>query len=396
MKRTVCTILFLTLSACFVFHAGCRPEKSSEIRIGGMFDVTGATREISVAYADGIRLYIEYINKAGGVNGRPVHLIEMDYGYLIPRAKTVYEKLVNEYRVHAILGWGTGSTEYLRPRVASDRIPFMSASYSAKLTDINDSPYNFLIGVTYSDQMRIALKYILDQWKNPGRAPRVAFIFNDTEFGRSPVPDGISYAAKHGIDLVAQEVVSLDAREAREQLGRIRDKKADYVIIQETTWATAVILKDARRMGLPISFIGLSWSSDEKLIALAGRASEGFTGTIPFIFTDRSFPGIKPLLEYSRTKGLDVEDYISRYIQGWVTALVMVEGIRRAGDDISGPGIRKGLETIRNFDTGGITAPLTFTPSTHAGCRSLKLGQVKNGRWRIISEYLSADINRSK
>ncbi len=356
-----------------------------------MFDVTGATREISVAYADGIRLYIEYINKTGGVNGRPVRLIEMDYGYLISRAKTVYEKLVKEYRVHAILGWGTGSTEYLRPRVASDKIPFMSASYSAKLADIKDSPYNFLIGVTYSDQVRIALKYILDQWKNPGRAPRVAFIFNDTEFGRSPVPDGINYAAKHGIELVAQEVVSLDAREAMEQLGRIKDKKADYVIIQETTWATAVILKDARRMGLSASFIGLNWSADEKLIALAGRASEGFTGTIPFIFTDRSFPGIKPLLEYSRSKGMDVEDYISRYIQGWVTALIMIEGIRRAGDDVSGPGIRKGLETIRDFDTGGITAPLTFTPSSHAGCRSLKLGQVKNGRWRIVSGYLSAD-----
>jgi branched-chain amino acid transport system substrate-binding protein len=388
LKKTLFAIL---ICLCTSIISDCGRKDSREIKIGGIFDITGATREISVAYADGIKCYIEYINKKGGINGRQVKLIDMDYGYLIPRAKTVYENLVRDHKVHAILSWGTGDTEYLRPRIASDRIPLMSASYSTKLTSLSEAPYNFLIGVTYSDQIRILLRYILESWKDNSRKPRVAFMFNETEFGRSPIPDGEAYAAKHGIEVVAKEIVSLAAREAMDQLSRIRDRRADFVIIQETTWAASVILKDARKMGIRATFMGLNWTADEKLIALAGKDSEGFIGTVPFMFTDVTAEGLKDLVECCNLKGMEIKDYMSRYIQGWATAMVMVEGIRLAGDDISGPGILKGLEKIKDFNTGGITAPVTFSESSHAGCRTLKLGRVINGKWRIISGYLSAD-----
>lgn len=391
MSKRINQLMIFLICVLTVFLFGCRGNKSAEVRIGGIFDVTGATREVSVAYADGIKCYIDYINNRGGINGRHVKLIDMDYGYLIPRAKAVYEKLVRQDKVHAILSWGTGDTEYLRPVIAADMIPLMSASYSTRLTNINEAPYNFLIGVTYSDQVRILLRYILESWKDTSRRPRVAFMFNDTEFGKSPVPDGEEYAAKHGIQVVAREIVSLAAREAMEQLTRIKDRKADYVIIHETTWATYIILKDARRMGIKASFMGLNWTADEKLIALAGKDSEGFIGTIPFMFTDPGIPAIKDLIECGNSKGMQIQDYVSRYIQGWATAMVMLEGVRLAGDDISGPGIKDGLEKIKNLNTGGITAPVSFSEKSHSGCRSLKLGRVINGRWRIISGYLSAD-----
>ena len=388
--RMYFVLVFIALTG-IVSLAGCeKKQPATEIKVGAIFDLSGATYEISVPYADGIRRHVEYVNEKGGINGRNVKLIDMDYAYLVPRAKIAYEKLVKE-GVHIILGWGTGDTEYLRPRIAEDRIPFMSASYSSKLGIINEAPYNFLIGVTYSDQMKIVLKYILDQWKDPSRKPRVAFIYSDTEFGKSPIQDGRAYAASGGIEVVAEEIVSLDAREAIEQLLRINQKKADFAIIQETAWAASVILKNAKKLKLDTRFIGLNWCADEKLIALAGEASEGFIGTIPFEFTDPAIPGIARIMEYNRRKGIDIEGYILRYIQGWATAEVMLEGVRKAGDDLSGPGIKKSLEAMLNYSTGGITAPVTFTASDHIGCKKLKLGEVKNGRWQVITGYLSAD-----
>lgn len=392
MKRAGRTHLVLVLIALIgmVFFSGCNKKPVHEIKAGALFDLSGATYEISVPYADGIRRYVDYINEKGGINGRKVKLIDMDYGYLVPRAKVAYEKLINE-KVHVIFGWGTGDTEYLRPRIAEDRIPFMSASYSSKLGIIGEAPYNFLIGVTYSDQMKIVLKYILDQWKDPSRKPRVAFIYSDTEFGKSPIPEGRAYAASLGIEVVTEEIVSLDAREAKEQLLRIKQKKADFAILQETTWAASVILKDAKKMKIDTRFAGLNWCADEKLIALAGEASEGFIGAIPFEFTDPTIPGVARIMEYNRRKGIDIEGYILRNIQGWATAEVMLEGVRLAGDDLSGAGIKRALESMRNYSTGGITAPVTFTASDHRGCKKLKLGEVKNGRWQIMTGYLSAD-----
>jgi branched-chain amino acid transport system substrate-binding protein len=390
MKHAGRNVLVLIALMGILFFTGCDKGKGNEIRVGALFDLSGATYEISVPYADGIRRYVDYINENGGINDRKVKLIDMDYAYLVPRAKVAYEKLIHE-KVHVILGWGTGDTEYLRPRIAADRIPFMSASYSSKLGVIDEAPYNFLIGVTYSDQMKIVLKYILDSWKDPSRKPRVAFIYSDTEFGKSPIPEGRTYAASIGIEVVAEEIVSLDAREAKEQLKRMKEKRADFAILQETTWAASVILKDAKKMKLNTRFIGLNWCADEKLIALAGEASERFIGAIPFEFTDSTLPGIAKIMEYNRRKGIDIEGYILRNIQGWATAKVMLEGVRLAGDDLSGPGIKKALEGMRNYSTGGITAPVTFTASDHRGCKKLKLGEVKNGRWQIITGYLSAD-----
>lgn len=383
--KAVALFLGVVIFAC----APGSPEK--EIRIGGIFDLTGTTREIGVPYADGIRGYVDYINEKGGINGRRVILAERDYGYLIPKAEMVYTKLVSKEKVRAILGWGTGDTEQLRPLIARDRIPFMSASYSVKLTDIRTAPYNFLIGVTYSDQMRILLGHILDQWKEPGRKPKVAFIYCDNEFGRSPISDGRSYAASHGIEAAGEEIVTLDAREAREQLLRIKEKGVDFAVIQETTWAASVILKDARRLGLATRFMGLNWCADEKLIALAGDAAEGFVGAMPFVFTDQALPGIREITAYTGRKGIRIEGYILRYIQGWTTARVMLEGVRMAGNDVTGEGIRKGLESIRNLDTGGITAPVTFTPENHRGCTKLRLARVKDGRWQIISGFVSGE-----
>ena len=393
MKRAGRMYFVLVLGALMgmALLAGCDNKKQvHEIKVGAIFDLSGATYEISVPYADGIRRHVDYVNEKGGINGRNVKLIDMDYAYLVPRAKIAYEKLVGE-RVHVILGWGTGDTEYLRPSIAKDRIPFMSASYSSKLGIIGEAPYNFLIGVTYSDQMKIVLRFILEQWKDPSRKPRVAFIYSDTEFGRSPIPDGRTYAAANGIEVVAEEIVSLNAREAKEQLMRIKQKQADFAILQETTWAASIILKNAKQMKLNTKFIGLNWCADEKLIALAGEASEGFIGTMPFVFTDPAIPGIAKIMEYNQRKGIEIEGYILRYIQGWATAKVMMEGLRLAGDDLSGPSIKRALESMRNFSTGGITAPVTFTPSDHRGCTKLKLGEVKNGRWQIITGYLSAD-----
>ena len=392
MKNLYCKTFLLAIVLAIVFSVGCsKKEAPGEIRIGGIFDLTGATHEISVPYSDGVRKYIDYVNENGGINGRKVRLIETDYAYLIPRAKMAYERMVKEDKVHVILGWGTGDTEHLRPLIARDRIPFMSASYSSRLGIIEEAPYNFIIGVTYSDQIRIVLKHILDQWKEKARKPRVAFIYSETEFGKSPIASGKVYAAAHGIDIVAEEIVPLDAREAKKQLMRIKENKADYVVIQETTWAASVILKNARELGLNITFFGLNWCADEKLIALAGEAAEGYIGTMPILFTDMHVPGVAEIMEYNKRKGIDIEGYISRYICGWATARVMLEGIKRAGDDLSGVSIKKGLESIRDFNTGGITEPVTFTATDHKGCKKLRLGQVIRGKWQSITDYIAAE-----
>jgi branched-chain amino acid transport system substrate-binding protein len=70
---------------------------------------------------------------------------------------------------------------------------------------------------------------------------------------------------------------------------------------------------------------------------------------------------------------------------------VMVEGIRRvveAGDEVTGPNIRAALESIEGFETGGITAPVSFSADDHQGNRALTMYQVQDGAWVAVSDWI--------
>ena len=131
MKRGTRTDLWVVVVIALLGSlCACRPRTPDVIRVGGIFDLTGATSEIGIPYADGIRDCVQYINEQGGINGRQIELVDEDYGYNIERAKTVYTRLVEEEKVLVIMSWGTGDTDAMRPLIAADRIPLMSASYS--------------------------------------------------------------------------------------------------------------------------------------------------------------------------------------------------------------------------------------------------------------------------
>jgi len=391
MKRNVRTGLWVVAAiTLLVSLCGCKPGVPDVVKVGGIFDLTGATSDVGIPYANGIRDCVRYINEQGGINGRQIELIDEDYGYNLERAEAVYTRLVEEEKVLSIMGWGTGDTEALRPHIAADHIPSMSASYSEDLTIMEMAPYNFLIGVTYSDQMRIALRYILDNWTDTSRPPRVAFLYNDTRFGLSPIQDGRDYAAAHGIEVVDEQIISLSAIDATDELQAMAARNPDYAIVQETTAAGSVIVLAAQELELSTQFILLNWAADEKLIALSGKAAEGVLGTVPFTFIFQDAPGLAEIRAFNQAQGGDPATRNIRYVQGWVTMRVMAEGIRQAGDNLTGEGIREGLEGLTNFDTGDITAPITFSPTSHRGATALRIYQVRGGEWAPITDYIEA------
>jgi len=389
MKKFLSIILTLGLTlGVLVGCAGGEQASSSEgktIKIGGLFDITGATGDVGTPYAEGEEAYIEYIMSKGPVNGYTIELIGEDYAYKIPEAQKLYQKFKSKDKVAAILGWGTGDTEALRQQVAADKLPFFSASYSENLKNLEESPYNFLTAASYSDQARSVLKWIKDN--HQGGTPTVALIYNDTAFGKSPIQDAKDYAKEIGIEIVDEQIVDLKALDATSQLLNMQKKNPDYAIIQQTWGATATILKDAKKLGIETQFIGLNWATGEGLIPIAGDAAEGFIGVVTHAFPYEDLPGMAEVKEYLESQGKTFDDINQKFIQGWVAAKILVEGIKLADEPTTGEGIRQGLEKISNLDLGGLAAPVTFTPDNHAGTNQIRLAKVENGKFEVFTDY---------
>lgn len=93
------------------------------IRVGAIFDLTGATADVGTPYARGQIAFIDWKNEQGGINGRRLQLFSEDYAYQVPRAEELYTKFVTQDKVVVFSGWGTGDTEALRPKITEDKIP---------------------------------------------------------------------------------------------------------------------------------------------------------------------------------------------------------------------------------------------------------------------------------
>lgn len=369
---------------------GAGEEATGEpIKVGAIFDLTGATSDVGTPYAEGVRDYITWLNANGGINGRPIELVSADYGYTVDRAEQLYSQYTDQENVVVFQGWGTGDTEALRGRIAEDEIPFMSASYSATLGDPNEAPYNFMIGTTYSDQFIIAIQYAIE---NSDGAPTIALLHHDSPFGLSPLEDGQAYAEANGAEVIAIPMPA-GATDFTAELTQVQDAGASYIVIQNVSSPAATLTQDVARLGLDAQVVCLNWCTDELFASLAGDAAEGVIGTSPFAFPGSGASGLEEIGAYAESQGKNMDELGVHYVQGWTTMSVMSEGIRRVveeGNEVTGPNIRAALETIQDFDTGGITSPITFSSSDHAGSKALRLYQVENGTWVPITDYIEA------
>lgn len=397
MSRKVKRLFFVFVIASLMLTAcggGGAAGGNEPIKVGAIFDLTGATGDVGTPYSEGVKGYVEWLNAQGGVEGHPIELISADYAYKVDVAEQLYSQYVSE-GVVAFMGWGTGDTEAMRTKIAEDKIPFMSASYSAALLDMEAAPYNFLIGTSYSDQAIIAIRWAIDDWAAKGNSggPKVALIHHDSPFGTSPVADAKTFAESNDTEFTSLAMPG-GVTDYVAELAQIKTFGANYVIVHTVSSPAAVLLKDAKSQGFDAQFICLNWCADEILVNLAGDAAEGVMGAIPFAPPSSPVAGHKDAEEFLKGKGKTLEEATLHYTQGWWTMATMTEGIRRVlqeGKEVNGENIRAALEGIQNFNTGDVTSTINFSPTSHRGNSSLKLYQVQDGKWVNVSEFISAE-----
>jgi branched-chain amino acid transport system substrate-binding protein len=375
--------LALGLAACGGDDGGSGGDAGEPISIGVIADLTGATGDVGTPYNEGMLAYVDYLNAEGGIDGRDIEALSNDYAYEVPQAEDLYRQYVNE-GVVAIQGWGTGDTEALRTRVANDELPFMSGSFAESLTDPEESPYNFVVAPTYSDQMRVALNWINE---DSGGSGEVAVFHNDSPFGTAPVPDGEAWIAEQGYDL-GYEAYAMPAGTPNYVglLSQAQSQGAEYIVIQNVASPAAQVASDIAAQGLDMTIVCLNWCGNELFIDTAGAdVAEGHILIQPFAPVSADKEGHQMIADYLEGEGESIEDKGTSWVQGWFVMHVMAEGIRDAlesGEELTGPAIRESLETMGGIDTGGVVGDGTveFSADSHRGSTSTGIYRAEDGQ----------------
>jgi branched-chain amino acid transport system substrate-binding protein len=356
------------------------------IKVGGIWDLTGVTADVGKPFAEGVQDAIAYVNEKGGIGGKKIELLNVDYAYKIPQANAAYKKFVEQDKVVMINGWGTGDTEALKDIISKDKVPYFSASFSGHLTDPTKTPYNFFVGASYSDQIRGFLQYVKKDFKGKGPA-KVAFIYPNHGFGKAPIEAGRQYAKELGIELVHEEVIPASFQDVTSNLLNMQKKAPDYAYVQTTVSWCAVLLKDAKKLGIKTTFFLGNYGMTEALPLLAKEAAEGVYGMATHAAYGENVKGMKLLTDWNK-KHPSKEARDTVYVRGWAYGLTWAKGLEIAdkNKNLTGEGVKKALETLNNFSTDGLTPPVTYTATDHRPTTKTTIYVIKGGKMTKVED----------
>lgn len=361
------------------------------VTVGACQPITGRFAFAGVAINAGLQDSLNLANEKGLVPGKKFKYVYEDSGYDTEKAVACFKKMMAQNAPVIMYGESTGLGKAIAPELNSRyKVLYASASFSSELADPKTHPYSFISGPTYTDMFGILLEYIA---RNKGATkPKVAFFYSDTEFGKDPIAAAKKRAAELGIDVVNEIVTKAGAVDVTSEVLQLKKTNPDYVIFQGFVLAPIPeVIRAAKDFGLKTRFMGTFWSMDKTIIDKLGPDAEGYMGVNPFAYYyEDGAPGIAAMRAYNQKAHPEVKYQPNSYIQGWFTGMVYVEAVRRvvaARKPVTGENLAKVIDTIKDWDTGGVTGKVTFT-NNKAGVGRVYRASASKGVFEPASDWI--------
>ncbi|CAB1081158.1 hypothetical protein JY97_05285 [Alkalispirochaeta odontotermitis] len=390
MKKLTLVIAAFALVVGLSFgHLPNQAAAADVIKWGVLIDLSGPTSDWGKNQVKGQLDAMRWVNENGGINGKELKLIVIDDGYKVPRGVAGYNRLVDSEKVLGLYIQSTGTTMTLIKKIVSDGVATIAASFTSKFQNPAKTPFSFFVSPSYGTMGRIALKWVRTTWQDTSRRPKFCYLYPDNKYGRDILAVGKDYAKKIGVEVGPDQVINWPTKDATVQLTNMNRFAPDYAYITSTAMNGAVILKNAKALGLKTKFISNIRNFEESLITLSGGAAEGSYGVHPIAPYGADVPGMKKVVE-SHEKWHAGEMGTNVYVEGWVNILSVTEALKNAdkAGDLTPSGIRDAFEQFRDFSTGGLAPPLTFTKTDHRASMAAKMYQVQGGKFVPVSDWI--------
>ncbi len=371
--------------------------RKEPVRVGFMYDATGATQLIGPPYKAGFEDAIKLINQKGGVEGHPIEAIFCEHGYEVPKGVECYERLKAQ-GVVIINTYGTPITQAVVERCVADKIVCNHPGYGiAAAANGEKFPYNFPTAASYWSQAGAAVQFVLEQWQKEGKPgkPKIAYLYYDNPAGREPLDVLRAIAQREGLELREYAVPAPGVEMSAQVTDIVQRFKADWVITHLFGRSPSVSIKAFRDAGFPLNrVVSFVWGSADADVSAAGgwSVAEGYYG-LQFTAIGTDHPILNEIRQMYRAEGKsppkEMEEANVYYMRGVAQAFMWAEGIRQAlrlaGEPVTGEKMKMGLENIKG-DISGLVR-LELSPRDHEGGGYVQVWQAKGGKWVLAKDW---------
>jgi len=242
----------------------------------------------------------------------------------------------------------------------------------------------FQLLTLYQDQMRIGLDYVVNDLGV--KKPKLGMIYQDDDFGKECL-DGLKRQAKmYGIPIIATVSYKRGTVDFNSQVVRMMKAGVEYCFLATIYRETAGVTKTAAKLGWKPVFVINSAATDRITLKLSGPAADGVLGVMCGELLSSQKPGYKKYLErtekYSKLKKPSFYHSV-----GYLFAGVFCEGLKLTGPDLTRKTFIKGMDRIRDFNTG-VGPNITFGPELRAGAHSAFIVKAEKGDFKKLTGWL--------
>jgi branched-chain amino acid transport system substrate-binding protein len=348
---------------------------ADKIVLGQAAVFSGPAAQLGIQMRNGIKAYFDYVNERGGIYGRKLELVTEDDKYEPSVAPQASKKLIEERKVFALIGYvGTPTGVAHLPVVTQAKVPLVGMFTGAEALRVPFNRYIFHVRASYYDET----EKIVEQVVSTGGHKLSVFMQDDAygEAGRKGTEIALTKRAMKINSLGKFERNTVKVQEA---VKTINASQPDAVVMIGAYAACAEFIKQMRKAGSGATFYNVSFVGSKALADALGPEGSGvaISQVVPYPW-GTAVPVVKEYQLAAKKAGFT--DYNFSAMEGFLTAKVMVEGLRRAGKNLTREGLVSALESMQDVDLGGFY--VGYSPKVHTGSKFVDLTIIgRNGNF---------------
>jgi ABC-type branched-subunit amino acid transport system substrate-binding protein len=366
-------LLTLAIAAGAAAHAGDKGVTPGEIRLGASVVLSGPLGPQTTEYGAGSRLYFDAVNAAGGVHGRKIVYTTLDDGFDVKRAVENTRKLIEEDSVFMIYNnSGTAHTGAILPLLEQSRTVAFGPITGASVFRDKFNPYLFHVRASYANEAR----RIVSQLRQTG-ITRVAAFYQDDPFGKTLLAELKAAAEAEQLPFLAE--IKVDPKQPDFKAAAAATEKVQPQAVLMGTGGTTfpLYVKAVLQTSAKPSFYGFSVASVDVINRELKDQARGIVlAQIMPSLRNSSVPVVAEYLKLLRERSSEATPSASQF-EGFVHARLLVEGLKRAGRNLSTESFVKAMESAGEISFGRFVAK--YSPQTHNGSSYVELAIIDNG-----------------
>lgn len=314
---------------------------SDPIVIGASLPLSGGNAAAGQEGLAVMKAYFDSVNKAGGIDGRMLQLMALDDGFSAKKAAENAQTLIDAKAMVIFNCWGTSSCSAMMPVITQAGIPMVSGIAGGGL--MRQQPGRLAFNIRASTDAEI--EAMVKQMSSIGQSS-IAVVYQNDPFGKSGQAASQAAFAKHKLKPVAELAIEPDATNAAAVTEALKKLPAlNGIILVASPTATIGLITQARKDHLNTQFYNLAAQANSKVVAGLGQYHSGvvFTTLAPNPWKE----GIGVVRDYQNVygKATGKQEYSYLGMEVFINARTLVEGLRKAGRNVTRESLVNAMET---------------------------------------------------